>query len=162
MKTSFKVKISVNEMYGFLMHHTYHTTQGPFSIIAAIFMMCLFGYMISQGRATAATNLLYPFFALVFLFYLPFSLSKAAVRQAKLNPVFKEPISYEVSEEGIVISQKESSNQITWDQIRKVRETKKSIYVYTGPKNAFIWPKKQLDENALETVKTLIKQYAHK
>ena len=47
------------------------------------------------------------------------------------------------------------SGEIGWDGVRRIREDKRSIFVYTGAKNACIWPKKQLGSQATEVRKIL-------
>ena len=71
------------------------------------------------------------------------------------NPVFQKPIGYELSENGITVSQDGQTNEIGWDGVRRIREDKRSIFVYTGAKNACIWPKKQLKNQAAEVKKIL-------
>jgi hypothetical protein len=86
----------------------------------------------------------YLLFGVLFLAYQPWTLYTLAVRQVKLNPVNKEPLHYELSDEGIAVTQKEAASQVEWSAVKKVRETSKCILVYTGTKNACIWIKSQM------------------
>ena len=45
-----------------------------------------------------------------------------------------------------------------WDSVLLVRENAKSILVYTGKKNACIWPKDQLSAQEAE-VREILKKY---
>lgn len=72
--------------------------------------------------------------------------------------MFQEPLLYTLNDEGIKIQQKEEEAQITWDDVSKVKESGKSIFVYTSPLSAFIFPKNQYD-NQVEEVKQIIKEH---
>ena len=87
--------------------------------------------------------------------YQPWTLFISSAKQVSSNPVFQKPIGYELSEKGITVSQDGQTNEIGWDGVRRIREDKRSIFVYTGAKNACIWPKKQLGSQAAEVRKIL-------
>ena len=73
-------------------------------------------------------------------------------------PMFQEPLEYTLNENGIKVEQKEEEAQITWEDVSKVRETGKSIFVYTSPLRAFIFPKVQYQDQ-VNTVKEIIKEH---
>lgn len=142
MKSEFDIKITTKEMYSFLLNHTYHQVSGWFGLAAGIgLIVCYFVYAQDAGGNNPWIYLL---FGILFLVYQPWTLYKQAVKQTKLNPVFKEPLHYVLNEEGLEVQQAEASNTIGWDDVWKVRETRDSILIYTSQKNAFIWVKRQL------------------
>lgn len=155
MKSEFKIKMTTGAMYQFLMYHTYHKLSGFFSIILGLILI---GYFMTPSGRSAQNSLVYLLFGILFLVYEPWTLYTKAAQQARLNPVFKEPLNYIVSEEGIQIVQGEASNELGWEHVFKVRETGQSLLVYTNQKNAFIWIKKQMGAEQ-QTVKELIRAH---
>lgn len=143
MKSEFEIRITTGSMYRFLMYHTYHGFSGIFGTAAGIGILVL--YFVMRGTGSSQ-SWMYLLFGILFLVYQPWTLFNRAVKQAKLNPVFKKPLHYLVSDDGIRVMQEEAVNEITWDSIVKVRETGQSILVYTSARNAFIWVKSQMGE----------------
>ncbi len=139
MKAEFEIQITTGSMYRFLMYHTYHELSGIFSIIAGTVLLAL--YFWARG---GVNSWIYLLFSILFFVYQPWTLYTGAVKQAKLNPVFKKPLGYSVSDDGIVVTQGEASNEAKWESVLKVCETRQSILVYTNPKSAFIWVKSQM------------------
>ena len=75
-----------------------------------------------------------------------------------MNPVFKKPITYDISADGISVFQDGESGQVSWDQCTKAVATKQSIIVYTGKLNASIFPRKELGDD-LPALMALIGKY---
>lgn len=155
MNTEFKIQMTTGAMYKFLMYHTYHKFSGFLSILLGLILI---GYYISPSGQNTQNALVYLVFGILFLVYEPWTLYTKAAQQAKLNPVFKKPLTYIVGKEGIQVVQEEAANELAWDNVYKVRETSQSILIYTNQKNAFIWIKKQIGAEE-QTVRELLKQY---
>lgn len=141
MKAEFEIKMTTGTMYRFLMYHAYHGFSGIFSIVAGAALLVYFFATMGDG---GANKWIYAVFGVLFLIYQPWTLYTQAVRQAKLNPVFKKPLHYVLSEEGMSVTQGEAASEMKWDAVQKVRETSKCILVYTGSRNACIWVKEQM------------------
>lgn len=141
MKVEFDCKVSKKAMYNFMMYHSYHSFSGIFSIVAGAALLAYFAWNQSQG---GDSEWLFLFFGVLFLVYQPWALFMSASKQVTLNPMFKRPLSYCLSEEGITVRQEETENELPWSGITKVCETSQSILVYTNKKNAFIWVKDQM------------------
>ena len=82
---------------------------------------------------------------LLILLYLPVSLFLKA-KQQSLNPAFKKPLHYKLTEEGVTVSQGEEEQSQKWEDMYKAGSTLGSILLYTGKRSASIFPKKQLRE----------------
>lgn len=154
MKAEFEISMTKRAMYGFLMYHSYHSFSGIFSIIAGLALLLLFGWCVRTGD----DGILYLFFGVLFLIYQPWTLLMAAARQVASAPAFRQPLSYAVTEEGISVRQGDEEQTIGWEAVRKVRETSRSLFVYTGKKVAFIWIKEQMGEQE-NTVRTLLQAH---
>lgn len=150
MKSEFEIQVTTGSMYRFLMYHTYHSFQGFFSIAAGLGLLILFLVFRENSQSW-----IYLLFAVLFFVYEPWTLYTRAVKQAKLNPVFKKPLRYCVTDEKITVTQDETASEAAWENVCKVRETGKSIYVYTSSRNAFIWEKSQMGAET-DTVKKLL------
>lgn len=151
MRAEFDMKINTMAMYRFLMNHTYRGFSGLFSIFAGI---ALIAYYVLCGKDSGSSNpWVFLVFGVLFLVYQPWTLYSKALKQTKLNPVFKHALHYVLTEETLEVQQAEASNQIAWDNVWMVRETAQSFLVYTGQRNAFIWVKAQLqDENKVRAI----------
>lgn len=154
MKAEFDIKMTTGSMYRFLMYHAYHGFGGIFSIVAGAALILY--YIISYGDG-GANKWIYLLFGILFLIYQPWTLYTGAVKQAKLNPVFKNPLHYTLCEEGIFAEQGEAKSKVEWAAVQKVRETSGSILIYTGPKNACILVKDQMGSQ-VDQVREIVKK----
>ena len=68
-----------------------------------------------------------------------------AQKQALL-PVFKEPLHYKMTEEGVEVSQKETQQFQKWEDMYRAVSTGKSLILYTDKIHASIFPRKDLGE----------------
>jgi hypothetical protein len=82
----------------------------------------------------------------ILLLYLPWVLFIKSRQQVLGNPVFQQPLHYVLDENGITISQGETSTTQSWDDMVKAVSTSRSIIVYTSRVNATIFPKSQLGD----------------
>lgn len=155
MKATFDVKMTPKIMYNFLMHHTYTSAAGFFSTIVGIGILVLF--FMTLGDEDAGKSAIYGIFGVWFLIYLPVSLYMKAAKQVKLNPVYKNPLTYTTDEQGITTTQGEAKAEVKWEDVMKVRETKLSLLIYTGKSYCFVLPKEAMGEQG-RIVKELIRK----
>ena len=141
------------------MSYNYKSFGGIFGVLISI--VCLIYLAISFQDNGSGANLLFLFLGLLFTVLQPLMLFQKAAQQATTSPAFREPLEYELNEEGIVISQKSEKVPVSWDAIVKVVEDKKQILIYTSRVNACIWPKGQF-EDQVEEVKEMISSSVEK
>ena len=72
-------------------------------------------------------------------------MQRRAQKQALL-PVFKEPLHYKMTEEGVEVSQKETQQFQKWEDMYRAVSTGKSLILYTDKIHASIFPRKDLGE----------------
>ena len=149
----FKVKIGVKDLFRFLMEYNYTSIGGAFGLVISFACFGMLAYSFSDN--SAQVNLLLLVVGLLFTVIQPLMLLKKAAVQVVKNPVFRDQLEYEVSEDGITVRQGDVEQQILWDGIFKICESKKQILVYTSRVNACIWPKEQL-VGSLEQVKSIL------
>lgn len=93
----------------------------------------------SVGDATPlAYRVLYGFFGLMFLFYIPWDLKRKAKKQLKTNPYYAQPIHYIFDENGVTTMQGENEATLGWENFSKLKLTKKSMFLFMRNKNACI------------------------
>lgn len=141
MRSEFQIQMTTKAMYNFLMYHIYRGISGVISILVGLGMIAYYFY---AKNGDGMNTWIFLAFGILFIVYQPWTLYTKAVKQTKLNPVFKQPLRYVLTEEKIEVQQGESANELAWEQVYEVRETNRSILLYTNARNAFIWDKKQL------------------
>ncbi len=80
------------------------------------------------------------------IFYLPVNLWIQASKMITTNPAYQKPLTYVMNSDGITVTQGEISETASWDKCTKAVSTRQSIVVYTGKKNAFVFPRKQMQD----------------
>lgn len=144
MFVKFEVKMTTKAMHDFLLYHTYSHMSG---LIGAVFGVVTLGLgirMWGQGDYNAAMMMF--MFSSLFLIVTPFSLKSKAKTQVKKTPMFQNPISYELNEEGITTSQGDARTSVKWSELNKAVATNKSIIIYITRVRAFIFPRTDLGE----------------
>lgn len=137
MELEFDVKMTPVAMYDYLMHHTYSGMSGIIGAIAGAFCIMIF---------LANRYVIYLIAGVVILAYLPIALLLRAHQQVQGTPVFKKPLHYKLTEEGISVSQDDSEEMQSWEACFKAVSTRSSIILYTSKTTASIFPKKDLGE----------------
>ena len=89
------------------------------------------------------------------LLYLPWILLIKSRQQALSNPVFQQPLHYVLDEQGITISQGETSTCQAWEDMVKAVSTGRSIIVYTSRVNATIFPKNQMGDKRAAVIEMI-------
>lgn len=142
MEVEFDVKMNAGVLFDYMLHHTYTGSAGILgSAVGALGVVAFFmnGYP------------LYLILGVIILFYQPVSLWLRAKKQA-LNPVFKEPLHYKMTEEGVTVSQGETEQFQSWDDMYRAVSTGRSIILYTGRINASIFPRADLGQKQAEVI----------
>lgn len=152
-KIEFDIKMRTKDMYKFLLCHTYSSFSGWFGVILSLIALGLL-VMDFDGYDDAA-KLVLIMIALAFTVLNPLMLLSTAKRQVLTNAVYKKPLHYTLTEEGIAVSQDDQEETMLWDRIRKVKQFGGVYIVYTSKVHAFIFPLDQLGEVG-DKVKTCV------
>lgn len=142
MELEFDVRVNAGVLYDYLLRHTYTGSAGILgSAAGALGVVAFFlkGYP------------LYLILGLAILIYQPAALYLRARRQA-LNPVFKEPLHYRMTEEGVFVSQGETQQFQKWEDMYKAVSTGRSLILYTSRVNACIFPRRDLGEKQADVI----------
>lgn len=143
MKIEFDVKLTTKDLYLFNLGQAYKGMQG---IISLIIPAAIFAYAVYEwGKVSIGTSILNIGIGVLLLVYVPISLYLRSSKIVKTDEVLSKSLHYEVSEEGILVTQGEASAQLEWNQIYRMVATGKYIRIYTNRINAYIIPKEQLN-----------------
>lgn len=143
---AFDVKITSGILYDYMLYHTYTGPSGLLGNCMGALMVVLFFY---NGNILALIG------GLVVLAYTPWTLFLKSRQQMLRTASFNEQFHYELSAEGIQISQGDDTLMLGWDGLYKAVSTRQSIIVYTSKVNACIFPRKDLDGQAVEVIRFL-------
>lgn len=150
MEMEFDVKITKKDLYDYQLHHAYTSPSGLFgTIVGCLFIVGFFN--------TGAP--LYLIIGAFVILYFPWMLHIRAASQAS-SPVFKEPLHYRLSEEGLEVSSGEEKQLVPWESISKASATGRTILLYTSKVNAFLFPKRVLGDRSGELVQVISRYVA--
>lgn len=142
MEIRFDVKMDVKTMYNFLLYYNYTKFQTILgTIVGFLAVMLALGQEQMDSRAV-----LYLAIGILLIAYTPLSLYLRAQKQVKLAPVYKKPIMYKLTEEGITTEQDGKESMIKWENVEKVTSTNKSILVFVSKIHVSILPKTAIGE----------------
>lgn len=142
------IKIGAGDLYDYMLMHNYNSPAGIMgSVLGAVLLMA--------GLAKA--HLLMIIAGVILLLYLPWTLFVKSRRQILNNPVFKQPLHYVLDDNGITISQGETSTSQAWEDMVKAVSTSKSIIIYTSRVNATIFPKSQMGDKKAAVIEVISK-----
>ena len=140
------IKISAGDLYDYMLMHSYNSPSGIMgSTLGAVMVLV----------ALSTKQWLFLIGGLALLLYLPWVLFIKSRQQAINNPVFKQPLHYVLDENGITISQGETSTTQGWEDMVKAVSTGRSIIVYTSPVNATIFPKEQMGDKKAAVIEMI-------
>ena len=162
MEVTFNVDVTAKDMRGYMFTHKYRSVSGILEVLIGI--ACLVVGLLQYGKIEEqwkAYMLILIFFGAFFLVFTPLNLCFKAKKQIVLNPMFKEPFTYVLNEEGIYISQNGESDQLPWKDVYKIVKNSTGIIIYISKYRANILPQRCIAEKETDIVK-VIKNYAGK
>lgn len=153
MSVKFNVKMTDKYMYDFMLYHNYSSFSGLLGAIVGVFAL---GWGINAVRNGDMTSAGLGFMvAIMFLIATPTTMKSRAKMQVKNTPSFREPLEYELTEEGVVVRQGDAETFSAWDEFTKVVSTNRSILLYLSRVRAIIFPKECMGEQYEAAVKMI-------
>lgn len=153
MPVKFDVTMTKEAMYDFMLYSSMTSATGILGIAVGGVLLVMGMRQILLGEL--ATAAMYFMFASIFLVVNPVNTKIRAGEQVSRTPMFQKPLTYELSEKGIKVSQDDQSAENTWEDFRKVISTNKSIILFITKKRAIIFPKESLGEQYATVVKVI-------
>lgn len=153
MSVKFDVKMTKKAMYNFMLHTSYTSLSGIAGAVFGLVTLALgIRSLASDGGSAAMTFFL---FAFIFLVGNPINLKIRSSEQIAKSPMFQEPITYEMTEEGVKISQGDQSTVNAWSDFQKAVSTGTSLILYVTKVRALIFPRESLGEQYPAVVKMI-------
>ena len=146
MEVEFDVKVTSGALYDYMMYHTFTGFQGIIGTLCGVFLIMIF----FMGQP-----FWYLIAGIVVIGYLPITLFLKSKQQYHMTPAFKEPLHYVLNDEGVTISQGETTESQTWENMVKAVSTPGSIILYTSKVKASIFPKKDLGDKKAAVVQII-------
>ena len=144
--TALDIEINAGGLYDYMLMHSYNSPAGIMgSALGAVMVLVAF----STGKW------LFLIGGVILLLYLPWVLFIKSRQQILSNPVFKQPLHYLLDENGITISQGETSTTQSWEDMVKAVSTGRSIILYTSRVNATIFPKNQMGDKRAAVIEII-------
>lgn len=142
MRIEFETSVTKKDLLDFKLYHNYHSSSGIMTLIFGVVMLAISIVLIAFYSETAnvAYILLTMFFGTYFTVYTPVGMYISVNKQVKNAKAFSEPVKYVVTDEKIVLSQGEVTEELGWDEIYRIKNTKKSIVLYLTAVRANVIP----------------------
>lgn len=153
MSVKFDVKMTKKAMYNFMLHTSYTSLSGIVGTIFGLVTLVLGIRNITAGEGSAAAAFF--LFAFIFLIGNPVNLKIRSNEQVAKSPMFQEPITYEMTEEGVKISQGDQSTVNAWSDFQRAVSTGTSLILYVTKVRALIFPREELGEQYPAVVKMI-------
>lgn len=148
-----KVKISIGNLYEFMMNNNYVSVRGVVSVLFSLVSAA--GTVIFWNEFVGIQKALMLFMALLFTVIAPIEYYVRAMKQVKKN--FKDEMEYIFDNSGITIRKGEESSSLRWNEVLKIINTKNLVVVYFTPIRAFIIPKSCIGDN-FDELKTIMEK----
>ncbi|RRD94088.1 hypothetical protein EII17_09845 [Clostridiales bacterium COT073_COT-073] len=149
------VRLTANDIFWFLINHGFSTWQGK--VTWGLGILALIGapvmLLVVKDNFTAIIFLLV---AIMYLLVTPLSLYSNAKRQMISNSVFKNKIVFTLYEEMLQIKQYTGEVKLFWTQMEKIEITRHFYFLYVNGRQAFIIPKRSIEEIDAKDVATLL------
>lgn len=143
----FDVKIEAGDLYNYLMAHAYGSASGILGSCVGALLIVIFVRYPQQWIFLVC--------GVILLLYLPVSLKLKSKQIALTNPSFQKPLHYVLDEEGIAVSQGETTERQAWGDLYKATATGRSVIVYTTKVSAAIFPDRDLGEQRTQVVEMI-------
>lgn len=160
MELKIKSKITADELWNFLLHHTYSSIGGFTGIIISICALLAFIQMCIGGGSALVKICLF-ITALLFLVIQPLRLYLQAQKLMLNDKGYAEPIEFFFNSSGLTLTQNEDYAFYAWGEIEKVISTKKIAAIYVNKKRVFKIARRDMADS-FETFKQIIRTYAVK
>lgn len=149
MNIEFSTKLTRSALYDYNIYHTYNSFTGLFGTgVGAIFLILF----------ASSFRISYLIAGVVIIAYLPVTIWLNVCQQVPKNEDKIKPFKYLLNDEGVTVSvgnDDENTLTVPWDGFKKAVSTKKSIFLYTNKKSAFVFVRKDMGIDASDIIKII-------
>ena len=148
------IKMNFSALYSYVINNNYRSFGGIMGLLLSIGAFII--VIVFWGQLSISQRVMFILVGMVFTVINPISLGFKTFKQLKLSPSYKKPLEYTFGNDGIKVSQGDTSLDISWDKIIRVMMTKKVIAIYTGRMYAFVIPLSELGEDRAKIVTAIV------
>ncbi len=163
MKNSVHIRVETKtiDLFRFMLFHAYMSISGIITVIFGVgsLIMLPVTYFVWKDTFVSLVLLM---LVVVYVIITPLNMLSQSKRQVMSNPVFKNPIEYQISQEGIEVQQYTGVVQLDWSQIYQIRKTPYDILIYVNEQQAFVLPKKIMSEEELGMLQNIFESVEDK
>lgn len=140
----FKIKLSVTDLYYFMMYHYYTKISGIFGIVLSLAAAVILCVRLTSLDSTGKILLI--IISLLFTVINPVMLWTKAAGQITSNKSLGGELTYALDSQHLTIKLGEEQADIPWEQVTKVKDNGRELVVYVTAARGYIWPKRQIRE----------------
>lgn len=160
MEEKITVKMTAEALYDFTLFHTYSKFAGFLTNVLGLAVGFMGIILVVSKKSPAVSLVFYLLAAAAFLCFTPIQLKLRAKKQVQMNPEFKGETEYVFGEEGIKAEHDGTEVAYTWEQMKKVVATPKTIGFYYEPDRALIIPKEAFRDRFVPVMKLAVEHTA--
>lgn len=145
----FKVQMTKEALYDFLVHQAYSGLAGIFTVVCAIVFFIAGIVMYVTGKINVTYLICLILLGIALALSTPFQLNLDVKKSMKMNTIYKDIAWYTFSDRGITVTQKKNKKFFPWNQIIRVSISKKAVGFYYDKQYALVIPREVFDEQEL-------------
>lgn len=142
----FETLVNEKHLMDFKLYHNYHSVSGIATLLFGAIMLVI--CVVSFNQVNISYTLMTGFFGLFFTVYTPIGMYLKTNRQVKKAAAFQQPVKYTATDEKIILSQGDIAEELLWEEIYKIKATKKSLILYITAVRANVIPFECLGSSA--------------
>lgn len=144
----FSCPMRFRDLFAFRVRYAYFGLNGiAFWILTVLITGCLIGYWNTYAQSTRVLMIV---LLLILCVYQPASSALRTLQYTTQLKAENVVLEYYVNSTGILVIQGEISELISWDVIRKVKETRKRFFISVMRNTAFVFGKDVLSEQTAQ------------
>lgn len=158
MEEKISVKITKEELFDFLLYHTYSKFAGFLTNVLGAAVGIMGVILMITGKIDVLQLVFYLIGSAAFLSFTPLQLRYRARKQVELNPQYQVVWEYTFGEGGIDVHHGEQAEHYDWKQIERSVTTPKTIGIYYGKDQALIIPKQSFGDRFVPIMQMIASQ----
>jgi hypothetical protein len=151
------VKTKTMDLFRFMLFHAYSSFSGIITMIFGLgsLIMLPITYFVWEDIFVAIILLMV---VLIYVIVTPLNMLSQSKRQVISNPVFKNPITYHISDEIFEVQQYTGTVRLFWNQLYRIKKTPFDFLFYVNDQQAFIIPIKAMSQADKKTLDQIIEK----
>lgn len=160
-QVSVKVQIKTQDLFRFMFFHSFSKFFGKVILVLALISVIMLPISFF-GFHDMYMTMAFLIIVVMYVIVTPLSWLSQAHRQATMNPVFKNPMLFIVSQEQLQIKQYTGMVELDWGRIAKIKQTRYDYLLYVNQNQAYVLPKKCVHQQQTDLLNRLFDQVQSK